>query len=961
MKLALRLLLVFAISISAIQNTTASHLMGGNITYTCLGNNNYNVTAQFYRDCAGVTLPATVTLSVSSASCGQSFNIMLNLVPSGAQVVTPLCPTEPDMCNGGAGVLGVEEYSYTTTSPVVLPASCNDWVIAYSSCCRNNAISTGSASDGFYIDTRLDNTNNVCNNSPEFQNIPIFYTCVGDTVSYSHGVSDTENDSLVFSLTPCLSAAGTSVNYSTGYGGATPLSVNYSNFDYTTGTFTFVPNTVQTGVICVLVEEYRNGNKIGEVRRDIQIGVVNCTNQAPILSGINGTATSAGSTGGNSITTCAGQNVCFTIDAYDANTAQNIGINYTNGLAGATYTVNSTGNTAQVTICWTPSINDIGTNHFGLSVYDDNCPIIGKGNYQYKVFVTGAGGGAAFNQATIFQGDSVQLQVNLLDPSCTVSWTASPSLSCNNCTTPTATPTTTTAYYYQVNCPSGGCGSFTDSVVVTVLIPKVLTGTITSSDGLPLANSPVFAYNMQGVVVANSTTDANGDYSLSSSESSIYVSVSPNATFFDQAETFYDAASILATATAYTFANGATTGTLDFSTIEIPKTVNGMVSKSDGTALSFSYVYLLDASFDVKDSILTNLTGQYSFTTFENDIHLLAVPNAATNTQAPTFYNGAIDPANATLISFTSLQATANFSTADAPEAVVGTVTRADGNALDNSWVFLLDTTLTNIDSMQTNAQGYYAFVVPDATIDYYVKAVPGNAHSDQVITYYDGSETIQAATPISITTILNVANFSTVDTLSLTGGKGIGGTVGLGTDFASTPLADVRLILKDVNGNFINDAITDDNGRFDFYGLIDGSYVIFVDKVGIDNEIAPIITLTANEPSPNDLEFLLHSYYLEMLTPNTSIEAFEVNNITIYPNPISSNFTIEYDLTAFANIQIEVLDVNGKVIHEVLNENQTVGQYNMTVNEAEQWAGGVYFVRLTINDQSILRKVIKQ
>jgi hypothetical protein len=962
MKLVLRLLLVFGISLSAIQYTAASHLMGGDITYTCVGNNSYNFTAQFYRDCAGIALPATVTLSVSSASCSQNFNITLNLVPNGAQIVTPICPTEPDVCTGASGaLLGVEEYIYVTSSPVTFPATCSDWVVAYSNCCRNNAISSGAASDGFYIDTKVNNTNNVCNNSPEFQNIPILYACVGDTVSYSHGVSDVDNDSLIFSLTPCLSGAGVSVNYSSGYSASSPLSVSYSNFDYSTGTWTFVPNIVQTGVICMKVEEYRNGNKIGEVMRDIQIGVMNCSNQSPVLSGINGTATSSGVTGINAIAACAGQNICFTIDAYDVDAAQNIGIGYTNALAGATYNVTSNGNTAQLTVCWTPTLNDIGTNHFGLSVYDDNCPIIGKGNYQYKVIVTGAGGGAAFNQTSIYQGDSTQLQINLLDPNCTVSWTPSPTLNCTNCTTPMATPTTTTTYYYQVNCPSGGCGSFTDSVVVTVLVPKVLSGTVTTSDGLPLANSPVIAYNLQGASVANTTTDANGNYTLSTNESSIYVSATPSATYFDQSETYYDLAATLSAATAYTFANGTTTGTLDFSTIEIAKTINGIVTRSDGSQLAFSYVYLLDANMNVLDSSLTSLTGQYSFTTFENVVHLLAVPNASNNDQSPTFYNGSTDPTTATLITFASLQTTINFSTLDAPEAIIGTVLRADGQALDNSWVFLIDTSMSNIDSMLTTTQGYYAFVVPDATVDYYIKAVPGNAHGDQVVTYYNGSETVQAANPIAITTILNVADFSTIDTLSLTGGKGIGGTVGLGTDFGVTPLEGVRLLLKDSNGNFINDATTDDNGRFDFYSLTDGTYAIFVDKMGIDNEIAPSITLVAGEASPTDLEFLLHSYYLEMLTPNGTIEALNIQDVAIYPNPIKASFTIEYELLAFAKIQIDVLDVNGKVITSILNENQPAGNHRLMMNDAARWAEGVYFIRMNINDQTIIHKVIKR
>lgn len=962
MKLTLRLFIAFLFSLSASQ-ISATHLMGGNITYECVGNNTYEFTVELYRDCNGINLGNTVDLNLTSASCGQNINITLELIPSGAQIVTPICSTQPDACNGTGGPYGIHKYVYKhipaaqgtgqSSLPVVLPA-CNDWVISYDNCCRNNAITTlANSGSAFYISTTLDNVTAPCNDSPTFGFDPILYAAVGDTVSYSHGVFDADNDSLVFNLIPCAGSSGTPLSYASGLSATSPLMTNYSNFNSSNGTYTFVPTVPQVGVICMSVEQYQNGAKIGEVVRDIQIAVFSSSNQSPTLSGINGTNS-------NSISTCAGQNVCFTIDAFDANTAQNVGLSYTNSLPGATYTVNNTGNTAQVTICWTPTLNDLGTNHFGLSVFDDACPILGKGNYNYTVEVTGVGGGATFNQTTIYQGTSTQFQINLLDTACAVTWSPSATLSCTNCQNPTATPQTTTTYYYQISCPNGSCGSISDSIVVTVLIPKTLTGVISQSNGAPLANSIVSAYNAQGTVIATDTTDAMGNYTLLTNDNTFFVAATPATVYFDQTETYYNQATTLSAATAFTFANGSTTGTLNFSTIEVAKTISGMIFRSNGMTLVISKVYLLDNTFNVLDSVVTSLTGQYSFTTYENSIHLLAIPSVTYPNEIPTFYTGASDTANATLITFTSLQTNLNFSTLEAPPSIVGTISRADNTPLNNSWVHLIDSSLVSIDSMLTTAQGAYGFVVPDASIDYYIKAVPGSSHGDQVITYYNGSETIQAANPITITTILNVADFNTIDTFSLTGGKSIGGIVSLGTDFTTTPLAEVRLILKDETGQFINDAITDDNGEFKFYNLVDGSYTIMVDKVGIDNELSPMVTLTANEPSLDNLEFLLHSYYLEMLDPSTTVEAFNAQNVAIYPNPVQTTFMIQYDLSAAANVNIEVLDVNGRLVTAVINEKQAAGEHLLEVNKSDKLNQGVYFVRLTVDGKSMITRIVK-
>ena len=58
----------------------ANHAMGADLSYRCLGNNQYELTLYFYFDCGSiiqVTPPVNPQISVSSVSCGQLFNINL--------------------------------------------------------------------------------------------------------------------------------------------------------------------------------------------------------------------------------------------------------------------------------------------------------------------------------------------------------------------------------------------------------------------------------------------------------------------------------------------------------------------------------------------------------------------------------------------------------------------------------------------------------------------------------------------------------------------------------------------------------------------------------------------------------------------------------------------------------------------------------------------------------------------
>ena len=199
-----------------IPESKASHLLGSDITYSCIGNNQYLVTLTLYRDCAGIIAPGTQTLDYSS-SCGNG-TIALNRIDQND--ITPLCPTETSSCSGG-GTYGVQEniYQGTLTLP---PNICNDWVLSWQECCRNDAINTlnGAGSQNMYNSTLLDNTLNPnCNSSPIFNNTPGSFVCINQPYTYNHGVSDIDGDSLYFSLGSCYQSSSSQVVYASGYSG----------------------------------------------------------------------------------------------------------------------------------------------------------------------------------------------------------------------------------------------------------------------------------------------------------------------------------------------------------------------------------------------------------------------------------------------------------------------------------------------------------------------------------------------------------------------------------------------------------------------------------------------------------------------------------------------------------------------------------------------------------------------
>ncbi|WCL82414.1 T9SS type A sorting domain-containing protein [Saprospira sp. CCB-QB6] len=383
------------------QEAKATHVMGVDLTYVCLGNNQYKFSLQAYRDCNGVYMGTTTNLRLSSPNCSAFTTTM---VRTSIVEITPSCPgIVGTACNGGNGIYGIEKYTYEAT--VTIPTTCTDWTASWSLCCRNNAITTltNPGSNTMYVETELNTGLAACNNSPTFLNNPTPFACVGQSVFYNHGAVDTDGDSLYYSLTDCYSAANTPVTYDAtqGISASSPLITNNGvSINPATGAISFTPSSPQVGVLCVLVEEFRNGQKIGEIVRDIQFTVVNCQNQAPTLTGMNGGAVF-------DTTIAVGQQLCFEVLSYDVDSGQQTFIYGNNAIPNAVFT--TSGNPFQNGLfCWTPSAADLGFHSFTLNVQDDACPLVGQNTYTYSINVVGGNNDSSNCAGLIVNLDTIQ-------------------------------------------------------------------------------------------------------------------------------------------------------------------------------------------------------------------------------------------------------------------------------------------------------------------------------------------------------------------------------------------------------------------------------------------------------------------------------------------------------------------------------------------------------------------------
>ncbi|MBK7866439.1 MAG: T9SS type A sorting domain-containing protein [Ignavibacteriales bacterium] len=76
------------------------------------------------------------------------------------------------------------------------------------------------------------------------------------------------------------------------------------------------------------------------------------------------------------------------------------------------------------------------------------------------------------------------------------------------------------------------------------------------------------------------------------------------------------------------------------------------------------------------------------------------------------------------------------------------------------------------------------------------------------------------------------------------------------------------------------------------------------------------------------------------------------------YPNPFNSSTIIEYALPEEGDVTIELYDITGRLVKQLLKEQRTVGTHKTTV-ESGDLASGVYIYTLRANDIKISKKLV--
>jgi hypothetical protein len=365
--------------------------MGGEITWTCVGQDSFMIKLVVYTDCNGMSL-GTSPITFKCATSGATITT-LNIAVGSPVDITPVCRTSCSRCQSSGCSFPYGIRKYTMQNLVILngAGSCCSINISWSQTSRNSAITTitGAGSDDLYLEALLNRCQNPCDNSPSFTNSPFAILCVGQDFTLNFGTQDIDVnnagdllDSLIYEWTPPLKAAGSPCTYVGQYNynkaiyfwGFPNESLPWPRgmqLDPQTSEIHFRPMKAEVTVMAVKVKEFRHGVKIAEIRRDMEISVITCSgNNPPSIStpsNIRSKSVSFGDT------------VRFDFTTTDPNTNDTVTINWNNAIKNAVWTdSNGLSKHPSASFVWVPNASDFtGGNQrtFYVIARDNACPI----------------------------------------------------------------------------------------------------------------------------------------------------------------------------------------------------------------------------------------------------------------------------------------------------------------------------------------------------------------------------------------------------------------------------------------------------------------------------------------------------------------------------------------------------------------------------------------------------------
>ncbi len=295
------LLLTFTLLLYA--NSYATHIVGGEFELKHITNFNYQLTLNLYFDDINGS-PGALDQTVTVTFFEKGSNRLMQTLVMPLRSRTPVNYTNIECTIGSLKTSKIVYFENVFLDPNRFNSP-SGYYVTWERCCRNRSINNianpENAAQTFYLEFPP-----VVKNGSFFQNSsPVLfpplsdYACLNELFYFDFNGVDPDGDSLVYDMVTPLNGYTTPampvytitprpepyppITWLPGYGANNQVQGTPAmNIDAKTGLLTMRPKQKGLFVFGIRCQEFRNNVKIGEVRRDFQVLVLDCpTNQSP--------------------------------------------------------------------------------------------------------------------------------------------------------------------------------------------------------------------------------------------------------------------------------------------------------------------------------------------------------------------------------------------------------------------------------------------------------------------------------------------------------------------------------------------------------------------------------------------------------------------------------------------------------------------------------------------------------
>lgn len=282
----------------------ATHIVGGDLTYECLGNDRYRIQLIIFQDCINgqpnaiaEDIPAFIGI-FDVGTNGRSFFLRDEIGTSATEVREEIVPPNfSNDCVNNPPLVCLKKVTFTKI--YTLPSNSSGYKVVYTRCCRNATILNIRRPDrtgATYICNIPPASEAACNNSANFNaKRPPQIICINNPLVYDHSAFDADGDSLSYELCDTYGGGApgdpkppaspdlpppisVSPGYQANFSFQNPMLGNPQvSIDPKTGILSGTPTIQGRFVVTVCCHEWRNGVMINTVRREFQFVVTNCS------------------------------------------------------------------------------------------------------------------------------------------------------------------------------------------------------------------------------------------------------------------------------------------------------------------------------------------------------------------------------------------------------------------------------------------------------------------------------------------------------------------------------------------------------------------------------------------------------------------------------------------------------------------------------------------------------------